>query len=253
MHDDSISRMDASPRTVSVAGKAAGFYSGTAGRFDLLSRSHSAEIFLPGSVSLRDRPSSQRIRMNDSNAQLSGSICPDTEHRLVEAVGSRDSAAFEALIKKYQQPVLSFIYKYLGDRFASEDIAQEVFLRVYRAAPEFEPRGKVSTWIFRIAYNLCLNEIIRRRRVCLTADFDENEPAAAEIEKAGHDALKEELMDAVRQLPEKQRAALLLRVNEELPYTEISQVLAVSVSSVESLLFRARANLKRLLKSRLKD
>ncbi len=192
--------------------------------------------------------------MNDSSAQGSGSIYSDTEHRLIKAVGSGDSAAFEALIKKYQRPVLNFIYKYLGDRFASEDIAQEVFLRVYRASPEFEPRGKVSTWIFRIAYNLCLNEIVRRRRVYFTADFGENEPAPpAEIEKAGHDALKEELMEAVRQLPEKQRAALLLRVNEELSYMEISQVLAVSVSSVESLLFRARANLKRLLKSRLED
>ena len=90
----------------------------------------------------------------------------DDEYKLIKAIGAGNVHAFEKLIKKYQNPVLNFIYRYMGDAFGAEDIAQEVFLRVYRAASEFEPRGKVSTWIFKIAYNLSVNEILRMRRFC---------------------------------------------------------------------------------------
>jgi RNA polymerase sigma-70 factor, ECF subfamily len=143
---------------------------------------------------------------------------------------------------------LNFIYKYLGDRFGAEDLAQEVFLRIYCSAAEFEPRGKVSTWIFKIAYNLSVNEISRRKRLCLIADtVEEKGIEVATPSPANGLELKEILMDAIARLPEKQKAALLLRVNEELSYSEIGNVLSVSVSSVESLLFRARENLRKML------
>ena len=172
----------------------------------------------------------------------------DSEYKLIEAIGSGDISAFEKLIQKYRNSVLNFIYKYLGDRFGAEDLAQEVFLRVYSSAAEFEPRGKVSTWIFKIAYNLSVNEILRRKRLCLIADTVEGKgiELAAPNPVDGLE-LKEILLDAVARLPEKQKAALLLRVNEELSYSEIGSVLSVSVSSVESLLFRARENLRKML------
>ncbi|MGO9315544.1 MAG: RNA polymerase sigma factor [Syntrophobacteraceae bacterium] len=172
----------------------------------------------------------------------------DSEYKLIEAIGSGDIPAFEKLIQKYRNSVLNFIYKYLGDRFGAEDLAQEVFLRVYSSAAEFEPMGKVSTWIFKIAYNLSVNEILRRKRLCLIADTVEGKgiELAAPNPVDGLE-LKEILMDAVARLPEKQKAALLLRVNEELSYSEIGNVLSVSVSSVESLLFRARENLRKML------
>jgi RNA polymerase sigma-70 factor, ECF subfamily len=173
---------------------------------------------------------------------------PDTDYSLIKAIGEGDSVAFETLIRRYQKPVVSFVYKYLGDRFGAEDLAQEVFLRVYRSAPNFEPRGRASTWIFKIAYNLSMNEIARRRQFCLVADIDNEtgiEPAAQSSTEG--EELKEELMDSIRRLPEKQRAALLLKVNEGLSYLEISNVLDVSVASVESLLFRARENLRKIL------
>ncbi|MGP8219754.1 MAG: sigma-70 family RNA polymerase sigma factor [Limisphaerales bacterium] len=88
----------------------------------------------------------------------------DREYELIKAIGAGDILAFEVLVKKYRDPVSNFIFKYMGDRFGAEDIAQEVFLRVYRAASEFEPRGKVSTWIFKIAYNLSLNMVDRFTR-----------------------------------------------------------------------------------------
>ena len=187
--------------------------------------------------------------MNDPQS-LKGSFPEaDTDCRLIKAIGEGDSDAFETLIRRYQKPVVSFVYKYLGDRFGAEDLAQEVFLRVYRSAPNFEPRGRASTWIFKIAYNLSMNEIVRRRRFCLVTDIDHKtgiEPAAPSSVEG--EELKEELMDSIRRLPEKQRAALLLKVNEGLSYSEISNVLDVSVASVESLLFRARENLRKILK-----
>jgi RNA polymerase sigma-70 factor (ECF subfamily) len=185
---------------------------------------------------------------------LNGSEKCDPDYKLIEAIGTGDSLAFETLINKYQNPVLNFIFKYLGDRFGAEDLAQEVFLRIYRSAPDFEPRGKVSTWIFKIAYNLSVNEIVRRSRTCLLVDSMDAEgmepgapnpmPASELLEER---ELQEALISSIRRLPEKQRAALLLRVNDELSYSEISDVLSTSVSSVESLIFRARENLRKML------
>jgi RNA polymerase sigma-70 factor (ECF subfamily) len=172
----------------------------------------------------------------------------DTEYGLVEAIGAGDASAFETLIKRYRNCVLNFIYKYVGDRYSAEDLAQEVFLRVYSSASKFEPRGKVSTWIFKIAYNLSLNEISRRKRLCLFADTEEGseiEPRAPSSVE-GQD-LGKTLRDCIQRLPEKQKAALLLRVNEELSYSEIGNILSTSVSSVESLIFRARGNLRKML------
>jgi RNA polymerase sigma-70 factor, ECF subfamily len=186
--------------------------------------------------------------MNDP-AGCGGSLRKaDREYALIEAIGAGDILAFEMLVKRYRNPVLNFIFKYTGgDRFGAEDIAQEVFLRVYRAASEFEPRGKVSTWIFKIAYNLSLNEVLRRSRFCPITDIDDLGSELAEPDHTGRKELEEEVMDAVGHLPPKQRAALLLRVNEGLAYAEIGNILSTSVSSVESLLFRARENLRKTL------
>ena len=176
------------------------------------------------------------------------------EFKLIEAIGNGDALAFEKLIKMYQGSVLNFIYKYVGDRFTAEDLAQEVFLRVYRSAAEFEPRGKVSTWIFKIAYNLSVNEALRRKRMCVLSDaIEEVEEKGLELKAPGtfkSTELKDALMDSIQRLPEKQKAALLLRVNEELSYAEIGNILSTSVSSVESLIFRARENLRKMLREK---
>ncbi|MGO9556459.1 MAG: RNA polymerase sigma factor [Syntrophobacteraceae bacterium] len=177
----------------------------------------------------------------------------DREYELIKAIGAGDILAFEVLVKRYRDPVSNFIFKYMGDRFGAEDIAQEVFLRVYRAASQFEPRGKVSTWIFKIAYNLSLNEVLRRSRFCPIADIDDHGFESAAPNDTGRKELEEEVMDAVLHLPQKQRAALLLRVNEGLSYAEIAGILSTSISSVESLLFRARENLRKTLIGRSEE
>lgn len=175
----------------------------------------------------------------------------DHDFPMLDAVGRGDTEAFESLVKRYQHPLLNFITRYLGDRAAAEDLTQEAFLRIYRAAPRFEPRTKVSTWIFRIAYNLVLTEIGRRSR-----RRELSETMSRSSEQDGQDAstdsserfeLEQEIDWALNQLPDNQRAALLLRVNEDLSYLEIGEVLGFGIQGVESLLFRARKNLRESL------
>ncbi|MEN6438014.1 MAG: sigma-70 family RNA polymerase sigma factor [Syntrophobacter sp.] len=176
----------------------------------------------------------------------------DPDLKLLRAAGQGDFQAFELLVKRYQAPLLNFIARYIGDRFLAEEAAQEVFLKVFRAAPRFEAKSKVSTWIFRIAYNQAMTEIDRRGRhrdLCQTLsngrEGEEPFSMPGEVSELRHD-----VMSALSRLPENQRAALLLRVNEELSYREIADILGVSVESVESLLFRARTNLKKYVDHR---
>ena len=173
---------------------------------------------------------------------------PDLE--LVEASGRGDHEAFESLVKRYQGPLLNFITRF-GVHYQAEDIAQEVFLRIYRAASRFQAKAKVSTWIFQIAYNQALTEIKRRKRQRnLKETLHQNREESAEGHLSGaieSYQLEEEIMALLGRLPDNQRAALLLRVNEGLSYREIGAILGVSIQSVESLLFRARTSLKRYL------
>lgn len=178
----------------------------------------------------------------------------DPEFHLIRAVANHDEQAFETLVARYQKPIVSFIYRYVGDFYLAQDLAQEVFLRMFQAAPLFEPRGKVSNWLFKVAYNLSANELKRRRRLDGVLDRISIEggcflgsapPGPAEIANRERE---ERLMSAIGRLPEKQRAALLLKTTEDLSYQEIGTILNVTVSSVESLIFRARSRLKELVK-----
>lgn len=179
------------------------------------------------------------------------------EHQLIRAVGTGDRAAFEKLVLRYQSPVFNFVYRHLGDRFAAEDLVQEVFLRVHQAARRFEPRGSVSSWIFKIAYNLSVNELKRRARAArFSADLklaDRENPRGTAQSMLEEREIEVRLMNALEELPENQRAALLLRIREGLSYAEISQVLSVSVSSVESLIFRGRERLRDKFRDCMED
>ena len=179
----------------------------------------------------------------------------DPEFDLITAIAHGDEAAFEQLVRRYQNPVVTFICRYIGDFHTAQDLAQEVFLRVFQAAPKFKPMAKVSSWVFKIAYNLSANELKRRKRlhdfhVTMSAEgWGLHERWSAGRTKTGDRESEERLMAAMGQLPENQRAALLLKINEGLTYLEISNVLDVSVASVESLLFRARSRLKQLVRT----
>jgi len=182
-----------------------------------------------------------------------------SNYKLVQAIGDGNREAFEQLVKRYQKGLFNFIYRYVGERSTAEDLTQEVFLRVFLAAGRFEERAGalVSTWIYRIAYHLSLNELKRRQRFLRISNHLEDamqgrgERSSADLMEV--QALKQTIVSGLRLLPENQRAALLLRVNEGLSYQEISEVLGVSFSSVESLLFRARQTLRRHLEKLMQE
>ncbi len=176
--------------------------------------------------------------------------------------------AFTRLVEKYSGPLLNFIYRIIPERTEAEDIAQEVFLKIAGAAGSLRERAKFSTYLYRIAYNLCIDRIRRRTVRAAGALFVSLDEAAGSDsgEKLNRqvpdpadfpaDLLRERLETkrsvetALAELPENQRAAIILKVYEDRPYAEIAEILGVSLPSVESLLFRARQNLKNRLTAR---
>lgn len=172
---------------------------------------------------------------------------------------SGNRRAFEALITKYQAPVLNLIYRYTGDRAGAEDTAQEVFLKIYNARKSYKPSGKFSNYVYTIVNNICLNEIRdnkRRQEVSIHGQVDdETSPQVdkeSDKERVSDHFRKLELQVAVKSaidsLPPQQRMAIILDKYEDLCYEDISKVMKTSVSAVKSLLSRARENLKERLK-----
>lgn len=189
----------------------------------------------------------------------------DPDAALMLLVREGDRNAFEALVEKYKQPVMNLVYRTLPDATEAEDLAQHVFLQVYKSAHRYEVSAKFSTWIFTIARNLCLNEIRRRSRHpadSLDEPSSENEDQPMrQIEDARTfsppDALLQDELErmvelALAQLPEKQRTALLLCRQQELSYEEMADVLGCSLSATKSLIHRARETLKQQLKPYLR-
>lgn len=185
----------------------------------------------------------------------------DPDAALMLRVREGDAAAFEVLVEKYRQPVFNLIYRSLQDASEAEDVAQNVFLQVYKSAGRYNATAKFSTWLFTIARNLCLNELRRRSRHRADsldqAPGDDEQEAPRQYEDVKtvlpHDlALRGELEakvdEAIADLPEKQRTALLLCREEELSYEDIAKVLETSLSATKSLIHRARETLKDRLK-----
>lgn len=186
-----------------------------------------------------------------------GDAASDRDAGLMVRVAAGDMEAFECLVEAHQNRVYGTIARMLGDADEAEDLAQEVFVRVWRSAGRYKPSAKFTTWLMTITRNLVFNECRRRRR----KPSESMEPATPDesprqfADTAGRDpagaALDAELERVVRgaigALPEQQRLAVVLRRYEELPYEEIARVLKTTVPSVKSLLFRARAELKRRL------
>lgn len=175
--------------------------------------------------------------------------------QLMLDVKAGDEESFEQLLRKYRTPLVHFLSRMVREHGAAEDLAQEVFLRVYRARREYSPSAKFTTWLFRIATNLALNAIRdgrhRQMQVSIDTPRDEDEPV---IEIAAREARADELLmeeernrmirAAILALPEKQRAAVILHKYQEMEYAEIGKILGCSESALKSLLFRAYETLR---------
>jgi RNA polymerase sigma-70 factor, ECF subfamily len=181
---------------------------------------------------------------------MSSSESDQPEIEWMQRIRDGDMEAFRLLVEAHQARVVGTVSKMLGSDAEAEDLAQQVFIRVWRSAPRYKPTAKFTTWLFRITRNLVFNEMRRKRHF---VDHTEDIAEPAERKERGPDQvlLEEELQvaiqDAISRLPETQRLAIVLRRYEELPYEEIAKILDTTVPAVKSILFRARAELRERL------
>ncbi|HEY5298506.1 MAG TPA: sigma-70 family RNA polymerase sigma factor [Verrucomicrobiae bacterium] len=199
---------------------------------------------------------------SDSLSTMAVQTDPDAALMLRAKRGDR--AAFTELVEKYKQPVMNFVFRSLRDEAEAEDLAQNVFLQVYKSRARYQQTAKFSTWLFTIARNLCLNEIRRRSRhpaESLEETFSENESRDGGTQKQFedkkvflptenvlHGELAQKIEEALAELPENQRSAILLCRQDKLSYEEIAEVLDCSLSATKSLIHRGRETLKEKLK-----
>lgn len=173
---------------------------------------------------------------------------------LMLRVKEGDSASFTLLLEKYRLPVIHFLYRMVQNHGISEELGQEVFLRVYRSRATYEPTAKFTTWLFRIATHLALNWLRDGKNEKGQERLDNDSGASSNRDVADlrptvehtllHQAKLDEVRRAVAGLPDKQRAAVLMHKYEEMEYSQIAAVLNCSESAVKSLLFRAYETLR---------
>jgi RNA polymerase sigma-70 factor, ECF subfamily len=178
------------------------------------------------------------------------------DFELMERIGDGDHEAFRRLVERHQNAVIGTVAKMLGNASEAEDIAQQVFLRIWRNAKRYRPDAKFTTYLFTITRNLVFNETRRKSRK-KEVSSDEREENTNTLIEASPDRqpdaellqaeLQQAVDDAIAALPEAQRMAVVLRRYEQLSYEEIAVVLKLSVSAVKSLLFRARTSLRESL------
>ena len=181
----------------------------------------------------------------------------DADAELMLAFQRGDEDAFAALVRRFQDRIVSLAYRYLGSAADAEDLAQEVFLRVYRAKESYQRSARFSTWIYRIASNTSLNHIRgrkARRKVAgpmPSQDEGDADPADRDAPPPDERLEKDELAVVLRRivddLPDRQRIAILLNKYEGLGYEEVAAAMDLSVMAVKSLLTRARVNIKERL------
>jgi RNA polymerase sigma-70 factor (ECF subfamily) len=194
----------------------------------------------------------------ESSAQLA---LRDPDIRLMLLVREDQPGAFEELVERYQHRLVAVMMHLVGNAEEAEDLAQEVFLRVYRARKKYRPRSKFSTWLFTIANNLALNSIrARQRRPVVPLRARESgplgprpqeqlvhDPGTGPMQKVQKEELAERIRAALDTLNERQRMAVVLNKFEDMNYAEIAEVMGLTTKAVKSLLSRARMNLRAAL------
>jgi RNA polymerase sigma-70 factor (ECF subfamily) len=178
----------------------------------------------------------------------------DFDAELMLRVKEGDGASFGVLLEKHRSSVIHFLYRMIQNHAVAEELAQEVFLRVYRSRSTYEPTAKFTTWLFRIATHLALNSLRdgKNERLQERLDDDSSDMPARQVfdrrpsveQSMVYQAKMDEIRRAIGALPEKQRAAVLMHKYEEMEYSQIAKVLACSESAVKSLLFRAYETLR---------
>ncbi len=168
---------------------------------------------------------------------------------LVEQCLAGDTGAFDTLVERHRRQVYQVCYRFVGNHEDASDLAQDAFLRAYRALHTFKGRSAFSTWLYRVAVNVCLNRVSTKPPV--TEPIERREHQDVSEERPDRDVLRQEQAATVRaaiaRLPKKQRATMILRMYHELPHDQIAAILGSSVGAVKANFFHALANLKKLL------
>jgi RNA polymerase sigma-70 factor (ECF subfamily) len=195
-------------------------------------------------------------------AHTAVAVTVDEDSTLMLAVRAGDDAAFNSLVEKYHRPIIHFMYRMVHNQSVAEELAQEVFLRVYRSRETYRAEARFSTWLYRIATNLGVNHArdTRSERTAHTVYLDDQDPETGVTPDVAdvrptveQDLVRGERLRAIRQqvmaLPERQRSAVLMHKYQGLDYKQIGEVLKLSESATKSLLFRAYQTLRERLKS----
>jgi len=194
-----------------------------------------------------------------ASAGVDANAISDAEVMLRVKAG--DDGAFDYLVQKYRRPIISFMYRMAHNSATAEELAQEVFLRVYRSRANYEPSAKFSTWLYRIATNLGVNfaRDTRHERAENTVNLDEADEETGQTPDLAdktptveEEMVRRERLAAIRQrveaLPERQKMAVLMHKYQQMDYRQIADVLKLSESATKSLLFRAYETLRTQLK-----
>ena len=197
----------------------------------------------------------------DAVAGVRAELDPASDAAVMLRVAAGDETAFNFLIVKHHRPVIHFLYRMTRNQAVAEELAQEVFLRVYRARDSYRAEAKFSTWLYRIATNLAVNHArdTKHERTAQTVYLDAPDeetgttPDVADDEPSAEQRLMtNERMAAIRKhvmaLPERQRTAVLMHKYQGMDYRQIGEVLKLSESATKSLLFRAYQTLRETLK-----
>jgi len=169
----------------------------------------------------------------------------DRDIALMDLVKSGDEAAFEELVTRHYQTVYKLAYRFLYDSPDAEDITQEVFLRVYRAAGTYTPKAKFSTWLYTITKNICFNELRKKKSVTVFSIEDEMLPELPSLDdspvsKLEEAEVKQRVLDAVKALPANLRIAVILLKYHGLSYEEVAEILGCTINAVKLRVHRAK-------------
>jgi RNA polymerase sigma-70 factor (ECF subfamily) len=174
----------------------------------------------------------------------------DLDLNLVERTVAGDESAFEQLVKKYQHSVLNTIHRYVGNYSEADDIAQDVFVKVWRKIKSFKGKAKFSTWLYRIVVNQCLDYRRKSKRKTEVVSLDnrleegkipESLTVGIDFEQKKRESI---IKQAINELPDKQRIAMMLAEYEAQTYQEIAEIMGISLSNVASIIYWAKQNLK---------
>ncbi len=171
----------------------------------------------------------------------------DEEQETIEACRRGEREAFDRLVLRYQRDVYRLCYRFVNNHEDSNDLAQEVFLRAWRAIARFRGQSSLSTWLYRIAVNACLNFRALRRPATQELPEALADPVPGAEARLESDDEARRVRAAIARLPEKQRATLILKVYHELTHEQVAEILGSTVGTVKANLFHALGNLRRLV------